>query len=106
MGSASGCGSSADLLALLADDDRWRAEHDACGRGERVAVRLDGEPPVRDPGALGARVAARVSADKVDLGKDGTIYVTDVKTGGCSRFKAIEGDPVAAGTKLQLPVYA
>jgi len=32
--------------------------------------------------------------------------VTDIKTGGASRFKVLNDDPVAAGTKLQLPVYA
>jgi len=52
------------------------------------------------------RVLLRGSADKVDLGADGTIYVTDVKTGGFSRYEGIETDPVAGGTKLQLPVYA
>ncbi|HEU4948297.1 MAG TPA: PD-(D/E)XK nuclease family protein [Kribbella sp.] len=94
-----------DLLVLLADDDRWRAAHDASVVASELRFGLDGEPPVEIPVPSG-RVRLRGSADKVDLGRDGTIYVTDVKTGGPSRYEAIESDPVAAGTKLQLPVYA
>ncbi len=49
----------------------------------------------------------RGRADKVDRARDGTLYVTDIKTGGSKRFTGItEQDPVVAGTKLQLPVYA
>jgi RecB family exonuclease len=94
-----------DLLVLLTDDERWRAEHDASVVASELRFGFDGEPPVEIPIPSG-RVLLRGSADKVDLGKDGTIYVTDVKTGGFSRYEAIEDDPVAAGTKLQLPVYA
>jgi ATP-dependent helicase/nuclease subunit B len=94
-----------DLLVLLADDDRWRTLHDASVVASELRFGFDGEPPVEIPVPSG-RVLLRGSADKVDLGKDGTIYVTDVKTGGFSRYEAIESDPVAAGTKLQLPVYA
>jgi hypothetical protein len=94
-----------DLLVLLADDERWRAQHDASVVASELRFGFDGEPPVEIPVPSG-RVLLRGSADKVDLGKDGTIYVTDVKTGGFSRYEAIESDPVAAGTKLQLPVYA
>jgi hypothetical protein len=94
-----------DLLVLLSDDDRWRAEHDASVVASELRFGFDGEPPVEIPVPSG-RVLLRGSADKVDLGRDGTIYVTDVKSGGFSRYEAIESDPVAAGTKLQLPVYA
>ncbi|GAA3594558.1 PD-(D/E)XK nuclease family protein [Kribbella ginsengisoli] len=94
-----------DLLVLLTDDERWRAEHDASVVASELRFGYDGEPPVEIPVPSG-RVLLRGSADKVDLGKDGTIYVTDVKTGGFSRYESIESDPVAAGTKLQLPVYA
>ncbi|WBQ07843.1 PD-(D/E)XK nuclease family protein [Kribbella sp. CA-293567] len=94
-----------DLLVLLADDEHWRAEHDASVVASELRFGYDGEPPVEIPVPSG-RVLLRGSADKVDLGKDGTLYVTDVKTGGFSRYEAIESDPVAAGTKLQLPVYA
>jgi ATP-dependent helicase/nuclease subunit B len=94
-----------DLLVLLDDDERWRFEQDASVVASELRFGFDGEPPVAIPIPSG-RVLLRGSADKVDLGKDGTLYVTDVKTGGFSRYEAIESDPVAAGTKLQLPVYA
>ncbi|TDD14786.1 PD-(D/E)XK nuclease family protein [Kribbella turkmenica] len=94
-----------DLMVLLNDDDGWRAERDASVVASELRFGFDGEPPVEIPVPSG-RVLLRGSADKVDLGRDGTIYVTDVKTGGFSRYEAIESDPVAGGTKLQLPVYA
>ncbi|MEV5967860.1 PD-(D/E)XK nuclease family protein [Kribbella sp. NPDC051952] len=94
-----------DLMVLLTDDDRWRSERDASVVASELRFGFDGEAPVEIPVPSG-RVLLRGSADKVDLGSDGTIYVTDVKTGGFSRYEGIETDPVAGGTKLQLPVYA
>ncbi|WP_132156346.1 PD-(D/E)XK nuclease family protein [Kribbella antiqua] len=94
-----------DLMVLLTDDDRWRSSRDASVVASELRFGFDGEPPVEIPVPSG-RVLLRGSADKVDLGRDGTIYVTDVKTGGFSRYEGIESDPVAGGTKLQLPVYA
>jgi len=94
-----------DLMVLLNDDDRWRADRDASVVASELRFGFEGEPPVEIPVPSG-RVLLRGSADKVDLGRDGTIYVTDVKTGGFSRYESIESDPVAGGTKLQLPVYA
>ena len=46
------------------------------------------------------------SADKVDRTRDGVLLVTDIKTGRATKFVELKDDPVAAGTKLQLPVYA
>jgi RecB family exonuclease len=67
---------------------------------------MHGEDPVAVPLARG-RVLMRGSADKVDRGRDGTLYVTDIKTGGTSRYKRLGTDkPVGDGTRLQLPVYA
>ncbi|TDW78017.1 ATP-dependent helicase/DNAse subunit B [Kribbella pratensis] len=94
-----------DLMVLLTDDDRWRAERSASVVASELRFGFDSERPVEIPVPSG-RVLLRGSADKVDLGADGTIYVTDVKTGGFSRYEGIESDPVAGGTKLQLPVYA
>ncbi|WP_134114182.1 PD-(D/E)XK nuclease family protein [Kribbella kalugense] len=94
-----------DLMVLLTDDDRWRDERSAKVVASELRFGFNGEPPVEIPVPSG-RVLLRGSADKVDVGSDGTIYVTDVKTGGFSRYEGIESDPVAGGTKLQLPVYA
>ncbi len=95
----------ADLAWLLTDDDRWRAERKATVVATELSFGLDGQPPVEVPVASG-RVLLRGSADKIDVGGNGTVYVTDVKTGSASRFEGIDVDPVVAGTKLQLPVYA
>lgn len=95
----------ADLAYLLSDDDRWRARLDARVAASELRFGMAGHPPVEIPVPSG-RVLLRGSADRVDVGRDGTIYVTDVKTGGPSRFKVLAEDPVAGGTKLQLPVYA
>jgi ATP-dependent helicase/nuclease subunit B len=46
------------------------------------------------------------SADKVDRTRDGILLVTDIKSGKAAKFAVLKDDPVAAGTKLQLPVYA
>jgi RecB family exonuclease len=90
---------------MLDDDNAWRAERQArvvrselqFGRNERDPVVIavaDGE--VRMLG----------SVDKVDVTSDGVMLVTDIKSGSKRTFTTLETDPVAAGTKLQLPVYA
>ena len=63
-------------------------------------------PPVTLRLPSGRTIRLRGSADKVDQARDGTLLVTDLKTGGPGRFAVLETDPIAAGTKLQLPLYA
>ena len=61
------------------------------------------------PSGVGRRghVCFRGAADKVDQPRDGTLLVTDIKTGGRQVVQgSARGDPVAGGEKLQLPVYA
>ncbi len=95
----------ADLAWLLTDDDAWRAQRRATVVATELRFGFDGTPPVEIAVPSG-RVLLRGSADKIDVGGNGTVYVTDVKTGSASRFEGIDTDPVVAGTKLQLPVYA
>jgi hypothetical protein len=98
-----------DLAWLLDDDDRWRAEVRARVVTSEMPFGMQGQPPVAVPlpGRGGGAVLMRGSADKVDFGDDGTIYVTDVKTGSRRTFKEIkQEDPFVDGAKLQLPVYA
>ena len=95
----------ADLDWMLTEDDRWRAERDARVVRSELAFGRDEIDPIAID-VDGGTVLMRGSADKVDQARDGTIIVTDIKTGGLSRFKALTKDPVAAGTKLQLPAYA
>ena len=55
----------------------------------------------------GRALALKGSIDRVDVAADGTLYVTDYKTGGDRNFTAIsDDDPTASGTRLQLPSYA
>ena len=95
-----------DVEWLLSDDDRWRAELGARVLASELPFGLRGVDAVEVP-IPGGRVRMRGSADKVDQARDGTILVTDIKTGSDRTFKEITQDePTALGTKLQLPVYA
>ncbi len=96
-----------DLAWLLADDDRWRAEVRARVETSEMPFGMTGQPPIAVPLPDGRSVLMRGSADKVDVGADGTIHVTDVKTGSRRTFREItQADPFVGGSKLQLPVYA
>jgi hypothetical protein len=70
-----------------------------------MAFGMKGRPPVT-LGIAGGRVSFRGSADLVGRTGDGSLVVFDIKTGSARTFKPIKDDPVCAGTKLQLPVYA
>ena len=94
-----------DLERMLRDDDEWRADRNAAVRRSELAFGLKDEPPLAVP-VDGGQVLMRGSADKVDETADGALLVTDIKSGKAKKFKVLEEDPVAAGTKLQLPVYA
>jgi len=94
-----------DLGSMLDDDSAWRARRDAEVLTSEMAFGMNGQDPVRLQVATGT-VALRGSADKVDRTWDGILLVTDLKTGSAGPYKVLESDPVARGTKLQLPVYA
>ena len=66
---------------------------------------MRGHAPVRIELENGS-IAMRGSADRVDETRDGTLIVTDFKTGSAKSFTDISDDPVVAGKKLQLPLYA
>ncbi len=96
----------ADLDWMLSDDDGWRAEQDARVVASELAFGMHGEPEVEIK-VDGGVVRFRGSADKVDERRDGTLLVTDIKSGSIRKFKDLsETNPVAHGEKLQLPVYA
>ena len=61
--------------------------------------------PAVEVEVAGERIAFSGQADRVDLEGEGLV-VTDYKTGGATEFEGIEDDPVMAGTKLQLHIYA
>nr|MBA2774609.1 PD-(D/E)XK nuclease family protein [Nocardioidaceae bacterium] len=95
----------ADLTSMLDEDDRWRAMRNARVVRSELGFGRDGVDPVAIE-VDGGSVLMRGSADKVDETRDGTIIVTDIKTGSARDYKELNKDPVAAGTKLQLPAYA
>lgn len=94
-----------DLDEMLDDDDRRRAARDSRVVRSELAFGMHGAQPVAIE-VDGGTVLMRGSADKVDEARDGTLIVVDLKTGSTKRFEPIKKDPIAAGTKLQLPVYA
>ncbi|MGC0143972.1 PD-(D/E)XK nuclease family protein [Pseudactinotalea sp. Z1732] len=94
-----------DMAAMLDADDERRAERAARVAASEMPFGLGGQDPVTLQVPNG-NVLLLGSADKVDLGQDGTVYVTDIKTGSRRSFEAIKPDnPLAGGTRLQLPVY-
>lgn len=93
-------------LALMLDvDDAHRASQGLEVVGSEVRFGSDDDAVV----ALdvpGGRIRLQGSADKVDRRADGTLVVTDIKTGKAKYYKEIgEADPVLAGSRLQLPAY-
>jgi ATP-dependent helicase/nuclease subunit B len=102
---------------ILALADRFLTEddgHRAADGTRPVAAELrfgygdagEGRGPVILALADGRDLHFRGSADRVDLGEDGTIHVVDYKTGKSEDFRRLGPDnPDERGTKLQLPVY-
>ena len=76
--------------------------------GLELAFGTEGRPPVTVPLAGGRTVRFRGRIDRVDVSPGGErVVVYDYKTGKSDDYEAIrDGDPVAGGRKLQLPVYA
>lgn len=100
----------AELERFLAEDDRRRAK---LGLTPIAAERPFGllhtdTQPATIPLGDGRSIRVRGQIDRLDRATDGTLLVTDYKTGGLSRFRGIGDDtPLGAdGLKLQLPIYA
>jgi hypothetical protein len=99
-------GSRADLLAELgewidAERERWAgrrllASEHAFGEDRSVTLALPD----------GRSIAFRGSIDRVDELPDGTLIVTDHKTGSVRDYQGLELDPTNDGRHFQLPVYA
>jgi hypothetical protein len=94
------------LAWMLDDDEQWRTSQDARVLASELAFGLDGLPDVLIA-VGGGELRFQGRADKVDQRKDGTLLVTDLKSGNARSFKDLSAEnPVAGGEKLQLPVYA
>ena len=95
-----------DLRTFLAKDAEFRLEHGLVpAHFEKGFGWAEGWPAAEVPLAGGGRVMMRGYVDRVDEGP-GRVYVTDYKTGRAMQQRDFDGDPVIAGTKLQLAAYS
>jgi hypothetical protein len=91
-----------DLETFLVHDNERRGGRLAPAHTE-LAFGVRGAEPVRID-VRGVTILLRGSIDLVDIAEDGTIWVTDYKTG--SAFKVDPDDPDDRGRHLQLVLYA
>lgn len=98
-----------ELEAFLRRHDGTRR---AALRARPVAIELafgrpgDAVPPVAVALPDGRTVLFRGRADRIDRCDDGTLVAIDYKTGNDRSYARLRDDPVAQGSRLQLPVYA
>jgi hypothetical protein len=97
-----------DLEATLLVDSAHRIAHGTAPLAAELAFGFVGEslPAVEVPLPDGRRLRVRGRIDRIDIARDGTVHVIDYKTGRSRSYDGLsEDDPVAGGTKLQLPLY-
>lgn len=95
------------LDALLDDDEATRHRRQQVPVGVEVPFGIGPAPSAEVNRANGQRVTFRGRMDRVDRALDGTsVSVIDYKTGRRANSPELEDDRVAAGSKLQLAVYA
>jgi ATP-dependent helicase/nuclease subunit B len=96
----------ADLLTWL--------DHDSAVVAQRGSTLIASEQdfggenaPVVIALADGREIALTGSIDRVDRARDGSLVVTDHKTGGRHKYRGLsDDDPTVGGTLFQLPAYA
>jgi hypothetical protein len=99
----------ADLDATLVVDSAHRITHGTAPLAAELGFGfvVDSLPAVEVALPDGRTLRVRGRIDRIDITRDGTVHVTDYKTGslrgGYERLS--EDDPVVGGTKLQLPLY-
>lgn len=94
------------LDAWLTADSKWRAEQGLAVIGSEVTFGARDQPPLELRLPTGT-LRLRGSADKVDRRADGTLVVTDIKSGSSNTYiKISDTNPLLDGTRLQLPAYA
>ncbi len=97
----------ADLHLFLDADQSYRAIHQTVPIAVELGFGFDGLDAVSVPLPDGRTLRVRGRADRLDRAANGMLHVVDYKTGSYGRSYAAlsEGNPVAGGTKLQLPLY-
>jgi RecB family exonuclease len=96
----------ADLDRFLTEDDKLRSRFGLQAAATELRFGFGGEtaPPVELVLSDGRTLRFRGAADRVDRIDGGALWVIDYKTGWPTGLD--RDDPTAAGTMLQLPVYA
>lgn len=95
------------LEAFLTADDVYRVTSRTRPEHVEMTFGMDGAPPAVIALGDGRELRLRGKADRVDVTGEGRRHVIDYKTGrGREYAKLDEGDPVRAGTMLQLGVYS
>lgn len=91
-----------ELRHFLREDDRYRRQAGARPVAVEHAFGRDGEEPVAVPVGAGRHVRFEGTVDRVDVTAGGGLAVLDYKTG---LRRPLYADPLAGGTRLQLPLY-
>ena len=95
-----------DLERFLDDNERYRADEGMQPRYAEHKFGFEG-PPVAMVLPGGSEVRFRGYIDRVDVARDGLrAVVMDYKTGSSRKYEKMKEDPLMAGKRLQLPVYA
>ena len=101
-----------DLKRFLVEDSRFRAEKQAVPEAVEFAVRLRRRPSgggaARRPADRplpGRRRPGRPPPRSPGAGRRPVYVVIDYKTGSAYGVDGLQDDPVARGTRLQLPIY-
>jgi hypothetical protein len=99
----------ADLDRTLVVDSTYRAARGTVPMAAELGFGMvvDSLPALEVPLPDGRSLRVRGRIDRIDVTRDGAIHVVDYKTGSLHQgFKDLaNGDPVAGGRKLQLPLY-
>ncbi|MFN2557909.1 MAG: PD-(D/E)XK nuclease family protein [Nitriliruptorales bacterium] len=98
-----------DLEQFALRDDARRRELRVTPVGAELPFGMPRTPtaPVTIDLGDGRHIRVRGKVDRVDVASDGTIVVTDYKTGGHSDYRDLSPErPLGDGTRLQLPIYA
>lgn len=94
---------------LIEEVREWVHHERAHWGGRRLLLseaRFGPDDDVRITLPDGREIVVTGSIDRVDERADGSLLVTDHKTGSATRFRGLDTDPTLGGTHFQLPVYA
>ncbi len=94
------------LDRFLVEDSASRARRGTTPHAVEYAFGAGDEPPLEVRLPNGRVLLFRGFIDRVDRTAAGSSVVLDYKSGKHERYAGLVDDPVGAGTKLQLPIYA